>query len=139
MKIRTVKYMLQEGFQNTYKNMLMTLASLKMVIASLLIFGIFLMVSINLSYNMVNIESQTEIVVILKSDIAEMETADIEQKIRNDSRVSTYRRVSKEEAFNELAENMLDSSLLKGLTPEFLYESFRIKLKNPEESGVFCR
>ena len=49
MKIRTIRYMVAEGFSNTYKNLLMSLASISMVIASLLIFGIFLAITINLS------------------------------------------------------------------------------------------
>lgn len=52
MKIRTMKYIVKEGFANTYKNLLMSLASVSMVIASLLIFGIFLMLIINFSYNL---------------------------------------------------------------------------------------
>lgn len=41
MKTRTVRYVLKEGFINTYRNKLMTLASVSTVAASLLIFGIF--------------------------------------------------------------------------------------------------
>lgn len=137
MKIRTIKRMLQEGFSNTYKNLLMSLASLTMVIASLLIFGVFLMVTVNLFYNYNRIESQFEIVVILKTNAAPLEADDIERKLRTDERVSDYIRVSKEEAFSELEEMLEDTELLTGLTPEFLYESFRIHMRDSNQSKVF--
>ncbi len=138
MKIRTIKYMIQEGFSNTYKNLLMTLASVTMVIASLLIFGIFLMIMINLSYNLTQMGKQMEIVVFLDSDISALSAGDIEQKIKNDERVLQYIRVSKDQAFLELKEMIESSSSMEGLTPDFLPESFRIKLKDPGESDVFA-
>ncbi|NLO38379.1 MAG: ABC transporter permease [Ruminiclostridium sp.] len=137
MKIRTIKYMLKEGFTNTYKNFLMSLASVSMVIASLLIFGIFLMITINLTYNLTQIEKQQEIVVYLDRDIAQMQADNIELQLKDDPRVLTYVRISKEQAFADMAEMLEDSSLLEGLTPDFLSESFRIHLVNPEDSNSF--
>ncbi|HZK28103.1 MAG TPA: permease-like cell division protein FtsX [Thermoclostridium sp.] len=138
MKIRTMKYMVKEGFVNTYKNLLMTIASVSMVVASLLIFGIFLMVTINLSYNLNRLKAQTEIVVFLKTDIAAMEADDIELKIKSDERVSSYVRLSKEQAFAQLATTYIeDSEIIDGLTPEFLNESFRIHLNNADEISEF--
>ncbi len=138
MKIRTMKYMVKEGFANTYKNLLMTIASVSMVVASLLIFGIFLMFTINLSFNLNRLKSQTEIVVFLKSDVAVMEADDIELKIESDERVANYIRLSKEQAFAQLATTYIeDSEIIEGLTPEFLNESFRIHLNNPDDISEF--
>jgi len=129
--------MLTEGFTNTYKNFLMSLASISMVIASLLIFGIFLMITINLNYNLNQIEKQLEIVVFLERDISEMQADNIELQLKDDSRVMDFVRISKEQAFAEMAEMLEDSSLLEGLTPDFLSESFRIHLISPEDSNTF--
>ncbi|NLN66045.1 MAG: ABC transporter permease [Clostridiaceae bacterium] len=138
MKIRTIKYMISEGFTNTYKNLLMSLASVSMVIASLLIFGIFLMITINLIFNLNQIQKDVEIDVFLKRDVAIMEADAIELKIKNDERVLRYERLSKEQTFYELVAMLEeDSRLLEGLTPDFLYEQFRIHLKDPADSEVF--
>jgi cell division transport system permease protein len=137
MKLRTIKYMIKEGLSNTYKNLLMSLASVSMVIASLLIFGIFLMVIINLTYNLNQIERHLEIVVFLESSATPMEADAIEQKIKNDEKVLNYVRLSKEQAYAGMADLLGDSALLEDLSPEFLFESFRVRLKNPEESAVF--
>ena len=58
MKFRTIKYMIREGFSNTYKNLLMTLASLTMVVSSLLIFGLFLLVTLILTFNLKQMENK---------------------------------------------------------------------------------
>jgi cell division transport system permease protein len=131
--------MLKEGFTNTYKNFLMSLASVSMVIASLLIFGIFLMITINLTYNLTQIEKKLEIVVFLDRDIAQMQADNIELQLKDDPRVLTYVRISKEQAFADMAEMLEDSSLLEGLTPDFLSESFRVHLVNAEDSTLFSR
>ena len=137
MKIRTIRYMLAEGISNTYKNLLMSLASVSMVIASLLIFGIFLMITINLSYNLSQIEKKMEIVVFLDRDISVMQADAVELKLKSDERVLSYSRLSKEQAFNEMAEMLGDSSLLEGLEPDFLPEKITVHLKNPEDSYAF--
>jgi len=138
MKIRTMKYIVKEGFANTYKNLLMSLASVSMVIASLLIFGIFLMLIINFTYNLNRLKAQVEIAVFLESDISQLEAGDIELKIKNDERVLAYTKVSKDQAYAQLMNQYLeDSDLLEGLTPDFLSESFRIHLKNADDSAAF--
>lgn len=137
MKIRTIRYMLMEGLSNTYKNLLMSLASVSMVVASLLIFGIFLMITINLTYNLSQFEKKMEIVVFLDRDIAPMQADAIELMLKNDDRVLDYVRVSKEQAFAGMAEMLGDSSLMEGLTPDFLNEKITIHLKNPDDSAVF--
>ncbi|ANX00428.1 hypothetical protein CSTERLE_01890 [Thermoclostridium stercorarium subsp. leptospartum DSM 9219] len=138
MKIRTMKYMVKEGFANTYRNLLMTLASVSTVIASLIIFGIFLMLIINFSYNINRLKAQMEIVVFLKPDATEFEASNVELKIKNDERVLTYTKITKEQAYAQLINIYLeDSDILDGLTPDFLSESFRIHLKNVEESAAF--
>src|SRR5690554_3528012 len=139
MKLRTIKYMVREGFSNTYKNLLMTLASLTMVISSLLIFGVFLMVTVILSFNLRQMEKQiAEIVIWLEKDIAPLEADDIELRLKNDVRVLECNRITKEQAFAELNEALEDPSLLEGYTPEFLSESFRLRLKDVNQIAEFA-
>jgi len=138
MKLRTIKYMIREGFSNTYKNLLMTLASLTMVISSLLIFGIFLLVTIILSFNLKQMEKQiAEVVIWLDKDIAPLQADDIELMLKNDERVLKCDRITKEQAFAELNEALEDPSLLEGYTPEFLSESFRLRMKDVAQIDEF--
>jgi len=51
MKLRTTKYIIKEGFVNTYRNVLMSLASMGVVSASLIILGFFLVMTANIEHN----------------------------------------------------------------------------------------
>ena len=51
MKLRTTKYIVKEGLINTYRNILMSLASVGIVTASVIVLGLFLIISINLTHN----------------------------------------------------------------------------------------
>lgn len=140
MKFRTIKYMIREGFSNTYKNLLMTLASLTMVVSSLLIFGLFLLVTLILTFNLKQMEKQiAEVVIWLNKDIAPLQADDIELRLKNDERVLKCDRITKEQAFAELNEALEDPSLLKGYTPEFLSESFRLRLKDAGQIDEFAQ
>lgn len=138
MKIRTMKYMVKEGFINTQRNLLMSLASVSMVIASLLIFGLFLMLIINFSYNLNRLKAQMEIVVFLEPDVTQLEADSIELKIKNDERVLAYVKKTKEQAYAELLQIYLeDAEILEGLSPDFLSPSFTVHLKNVDDSAAF--
>jgi len=140
MKFRTIKYMIREGFSNTYKNLLMTLASLTMVVSSLLIFGLFLLVTLILTFNLKQMEKQiAEVVIWLDKDVAPLQADDIELRLKNDERVLKCDRITKEQAFAELNEALEDPSLLKGYTPEFLSESFRLRLKDAGQIDEFAQ
>ena len=101
MKLSTVKYMVKEGISNTYKNKLMSLASLATVIASLLIFGIFLILAINLLYNANFIKSQPEVTVYMRSAVSDLAVEEVELSIKENPLVAEYERKSKEQACHE--------------------------------------
>lgn len=134
MKIRTIKYIIKDSIVNTYKNKLMSLASISAVVASLIIFGVFYVISINMNFNTKLLTQQPEIRVFCKPEDDDIQIGYIEEKIAKDSRVMSYRKISKQEAF-ELVKEMLgdDNSVLEGMDSSFLPVKFAVKLKNPRE------
>jgi Cell division protein len=136
MKIRTVRYVLKQGVVNTYRNKLMTLASVSTVAASLVIFGIFLIIVINLNFNMKLLTNQPEMEVFLKSDVKDDQAAKIEDKIKNDPDIQSYTKISKDEALVKAKKIMGDNAkLLEGEDSSFLPISFVIKLKDSLKSN----
>lgn len=135
MKIRTFRYIIKEGFLNTYRNKLMTLASVSIVSASLLIFGIFVLLSINLSQSTRVLVEQPEIKVFCKPEYDDTQIGIIAGQIRNNDKIKEYRIISKQEAF-ELAKQMVDNKedILEGFDGSFLPVSFNIKVKDPKDS-----
>jgi len=136
MKIRTTKYIIKEGIINAYRNKLMSLASISIVTASLLIFGIFFLISVNLNYNTKILKSQPEMEVFCKPELDDAQVDTVENAIRNNGMIQSYTKVTKQEAY-EKAKKILgeDDKILEGIDDSFLPVSFVIKLKDPGDSG----
>lgn len=134
MKLRTTKYVVKEGFINAYRNALMSLASVGVVTVSLFVFGFFFVVTANLNYNTGTLKEQPEMQIFCIPELDESQVNQVEELIKNDTRIKEYKKVTKEEAFKK-AEEMLGnkSSLLEGLDEEFLPISFVVKLNNPDQ------
>ncbi|NLL07248.1 MAG: ABC transporter permease [Clostridiaceae bacterium] len=135
MKLRTTKYIVKEGFINTYRNLLMSLASVGVVTASMIILGVFLVIALNLSYNTQKLKEQPQIQVFCEPELDDEQIRTIEKSIKNDSRVKKYTYVSKQEALKK-AKEMLgdDQDVVEGLGDDFMPVSFIVELNNLKES-----
>ena len=65
MRIRGFRYFLTEAFKNIFSNGWMTIASIFTVMASLLILGVFLILSINLNSIVGDLEGSYEIIIVM--------------------------------------------------------------------------
>ncbi|MDP4180138.1 MAG: permease-like cell division protein FtsX [Bacillota bacterium] len=134
MKIRTTKYIIKDGIINAYRNKLMSLASIIIVTASLLVFGIFLLISVNIKYKIDDVmQKQLQIEVYCDSKLDETQVDSLEVQIQKNQYVSDVRKVTKEEAL-ERCKKLLEENgkILEGYDQSFLPESFIIKIKDPE-------
>lgn len=136
MKIRTVHYVLKQGVINAYRNKLMTLASVSTVAASLLIFGIFLFLAVNLNYNMKLLTSQPEMEIFLRAEINDDKASVIENVVKSDPNIESYTKITKAEAM-EKAKKLMgdDAKLLEGEDNSFLPISYIVKLKDALKSN----
>lgn len=135
MKIRTTKYIVKEGFLNAYRNKLMSLASISIVTATLVVFGIFFLILANLNYNLKILKQQPEMVVYCYPDLDEASLLKVENAIKTNDKIESYVRVSKQEAFEKVKKILGDrSNLLEGMDESFLPISFIIKLKKIQDS-----
>ncbi len=137
MKLNTTKYIIKEGMINTYRNALMSLASVGVVTASMIILGIFLVITINLTYNTDNLKKQPQMQVFCDPELDDRQIMMIEQTLRNDSRVKTHVYVSKKEAFEKTKEMLgNDQDVIEGLGESFMPVSFIVELNNPADAQV---
>lgn len=135
MKIRTVKYIIKDGMVNVYKNKLMSLASVSTVLASLILFGIFILIVVNLDYNTKTLEQLPQMQVYLDYELDDMQIRQIEELIKENEGISQTEFVTKKEAFEKVKEIFAeDISTLEGYDESFLPVSFKIKLENPDHS-----
>ena len=71
MKISTLEYFVREVFNSLKRNNWMSVASVGTVAVSLFIFGMFLMLVMNMNKMVESLESQVQIKVYLKDNFAQ--------------------------------------------------------------------
>jgi len=140
MRIRTVRHIIKEGFVNSYRNKLMSLASVIIVVASLIVFGFFLLISFNLELNVSIWQEQPQMAVFCYSELDDTQVRHVEDSIKNNEKIAEYQKVSKEENFQKAKEELgKGSDLLDGYDADMFMVSFIIKLKDPAYSEEVVR
>jgi cell division transport system permease protein len=136
MKIRTTKFIIKEGISNTYRNKLMSLASLSIITASLIVLGIFYIISVNINSNLMGLKDQPEIQVYCFSQLDDSQVLEVETAIKNDKRIKSSSQVSKKQALDKASKELLgdNKDLIEGIDESFMSVSFIIKLNNPDNS-----
>lgn len=115
MKYNRLGYLIGEGFSNVFKNKKSTGASLMIMCATMLIFGMFLILGENINHFVKEIESEQGIQVFIENDATQEQIDEIGEKIRNIDGVSTTDFKSKESALNQMKEKFGDKKdLLAG-------------------------
>lgn len=129
MKYNRFGYLIGEGFSNVFKNKKSTGASLMIMCATMIIFGIFLMLSENINHFVDDIKSEQGFQVFLKTDATDEEIQAVGDKIRALDGVSTVEFKDKEYAYNFMKEKFGESAdLLEGYGYDFYSTSYIITL-----------
>ncbi len=115
MKYNRFGYLIGEGFGNVFKNKKSTGASLMIMCATMIIFGIFLILTENINHFVQEVESAQGMQVFINTDATDEQVEQIGEKIRKLDGVSTAVFVSKEEGLNHMKEKFGDKKdLLDG-------------------------
>ena len=104
MKYNRLGYLIGEGFSNVFKNKKSTGASLMIMCATMIIFGIFLMLGENINHFVKEVESKQGIQVFIKSGATQDDVEKLEADIRKIDGISTIEFVSKEQALEQVKE-----------------------------------
>jgi cell division transport system permease protein len=137
MSMRTVRYIIKEGVVNTYKNKLMSLSSVAVVIVSLMIFGFLLLFVLNVEANLSILREQPQLEVFCQTKLDETQVQDIEKLIKNNELVESYQKVSKAQAMAKMKERLGDkASALEGYDESIFPVSFVITLKDYQQSNA---
>ncbi len=135
MKISTINYFIVDAFKSLKRNTTISIASMATVLATLFVFGVFLLTGINVSHGISDVESKVEVKVFLKDDIKLAEQKAIESELRNISGVKEVTHESKDEALQKFREQLKDNAtILKGYDEKNnpLPSSFIVKLDNAD-------
>lgn len=133
------KYFVSEGTKSYSKNGLMSVASTVIVVASLLVFGIYLLFSMNINHIASQLESKCEIQAWIDESVPFESTKmqDIENKIKTVENVKSAEFFSNKKALEEYREQLgKDAGYLDGLEEDNpLRDSYKISLDDLSKAG----
>lgn len=116
MKGASLGYLTKEGFRNVWVNRLMSLASITVLMACLVIIGLGAMLFFNINALLDKIESQNVIMVYIEDGTTDEQIEKLNQDIYGLGNIQDCVFVSKEEAFeSSKAEMGEDAALLEGM------------------------
>ena len=140
MRYNILGYLLGEGFRNVFKNKKSTGASLIIMCATMLIFGLFFVIGENVNYIMEEVESQQGMQVFLVKDATDEQIKQVREQINELKNkgigIGTVEYVSKEDALNSLKERFGENGdLLNGYYEKNpLKPSYVVTLTDLEQS-----
>jgi len=131
--LRNILFYIKEAFLSTKKNGIISFATVISLTATLIIVGMFLLMSLNISIFLNNMESQLLAIAYLKDEISEEEVKILVQDASELQGVHEIRYISKEEAFQNLKEDLSEhEEILAGIQENPLPASIEIIVIEPQ-------
>ncbi len=131
MKGTSLKYLTHEGVRNVWVNRLMSLASVTVLMACLIIMGAGIMIYFNINNVVDKVQSQNVVMVYVADDASEDETTQIGTSLKGISNVESCEFVPKEVAFQEQIQSMGgDAALFEGFDEIPLPDAYKVTVKD---------
>ena len=135
MKYNIFGYLIGEGFSNVFKNKKSTGASLVIMCATMIIFGVFLILGENINHFVDNLKADQGFSVFIKVDATQEEIDKVGEEIRAIDGVNTVDFVSKDDALNIMRERLKDTKgVLDGFDKELLKTSYTVTVTDLSKS-----
>ena len=135
MKYNIFGYLIGEGFSNVFKNKKSTMASIIIMCATMIIFGLFLIIGENVNHFVDNLKLQQGFQVFMKEDATQEEMDKVKEDIRALDGISTIEFVSKEQGLNTMKEKLKDEKgVLDGFNVQKIKASYIVKVTDLERS-----
>ena len=135
MKYNILGYLIGEGFSNVFKNKKSTSASLIIMCATMIIFGVFLILGENINHFVDNLKADQGFSVFIKVDATQEEIDKVGEEIRAIDGVNTVDFVSKDDALNIMRERLKDTKgVLDGFDKELLKTSYTVTVTDLSKS-----
>lgn len=134
MNTGSFRYLMKEGIRGAFKHKLMTLASIGVLVACMVLIGCATLFSANISKAVGDVAGQNQMVVFLDDDATQEEMEAVGQRLLATDGVAAIDFVSKAEALEQQKENMGEAgAILDEYADEsWLPASYVITLENVE-------
>lgn len=134
MRSASLRYLIKEGFRSVRVNRLMSLASVAVLSACLLIIGCGIMVYVNIEAMLDIVEAQNVIMVYVEDEATEYETSLLKVQIEGTPNVQRVTFVPREEAFQEQIEKLGDDAkTLEALDASILPNAYKVEITEIKE------
>lgn len=143
VKHSIIGYLLGEGFRNVFHNKKSSGASLAIMCATMLIFGIFFMIIENINSAVKTIELQQGMQVFIQKDATDEQISQIGEQIKAINGVNTIKFISKEDALNYNREKLGNPALFVGYDEEnpfkasYLVTLTDLKLSSEVQENIY--
>ena len=129
MRLGSFTYLLKQGAKNTYLNKAMSIASVGVLTACLVIVGFSVLISENIKNIVGYVQEQNEIIVYVQDNLSADEESLLDKQIRSLSNISDVEYTSKEQAFENQHDKL--GELLDGYENEDIFPaSYHLKMKD---------
>ena len=142
MKGSSLGYLFKTGFKNVYMNRLMSLASIGVLVACLMLIGGAVLLSLNMQVIVGAVEDENEMVAFLDMDLSDSQVKQIGQEIADIPEVEESYFYSSEEAWETEKEKwgaasaMVEADVEGNDLGPILPDAYRIKLKDVSASTL---
>jgi cell division transport system permease protein len=132
------KYVLNEVLVGLWRNVTMTIAMIITMSVSLTMLGASVLMYMQVDQMKNYYYGEIEVSIFLREDVTAAQRASIEQLLSTNALVAEKTYESREQAYEKFQVLWRDSpDFVKSVTPDSLPESWRVKLKNPEQYAEF--
>ncbi len=106
MNASSLRYLIKEGFRNTWTNRMMSIASICVLLSCLVLIGSASMIFLNIESLVDRIEDENVIMVYINDEASEEAITEMGEKLKNMSNVEFVEFVDKVDAWNEQLDTM---------------------------------
>lgn len=138
MTASSLKYLLKEGFRNTWTNRMMSFASICVLLSCLVLIGSASMMFLNVESLIDRIEDENVIMVYIKDNTSDADVKDMGTKLEAMTNVAQVEFVSKEEAWADQLKTMEDAQakFFTDISTEIpLPDAYKVTVENLDNFG----
>lgn len=128
------KYVLSEVMVGLWRNVTMTVAMIITMAVSLTMLGASLVMYHQVGDMKKTFLSNVQVSIFLNTTVTDDQAQELAAKIDSDSRISSKQFLDKDASWKQFQLQMANNTaLLQSITPDQVPQSFRLKLKNPDQ------
>lgn len=133
MTASSLRYLLKEGFRNTWTNRMMSIASICVLMSCLVLMGCATMVFLNIDSLLGRIEEENVVMVYIQDDTSDKDIAEMDEKLKAIDNVKETEFVAKEDAWEEQLSTMEEAqaSFFKEISSDIpLPDAYKVTVKD---------